>query len=109
MGARHIGFLAMACAVFQLSCSAAAPNRGLNDASVADSTATVQRPSYNTGKGFFVRDGILYDAKGNEFRIRGVNRVHWDSDSAAGLVKSGSNTVRWDLDFRALPHSTQTW
>jgi Cellulase (glycosyl hydrolase family 5) len=99
MGARHIGFLAMACAVFQLSCSAAAPHRGSNDASVADGTATVQRPSYNTGNGFFVRDGKLYDAKGNEFRIRGVNRVHWDSDSAAGLVRSGSNTVRWDLDF----------
>ena len=45
MGARHIGFLGMACAFFQLSCAAAAPHRGSNDASVADGTATVQRPS----------------------------------------------------------------
>jgi hypothetical protein len=46
MGARRIELLAMVCAVFQLSCSASAPNRGSHDASVADGTATVQRPSY---------------------------------------------------------------
>jgi hypothetical protein len=50
MGARHIGFLAMACAVFQLSCSASAPHRGSNDASVADGTATVHRPSYTAAE-----------------------------------------------------------
>ena len=44
-------------------------------------------------------NGKLYDANGNEFRIRGVNRVHWDSDSAAGIAKSGANAVRWDIDF----------
>ncbi len=78
------------------ACVAIAPHRGSASAAGAD---LIQRPSYNTGIGFFVKDGKLYDAKGSEFRIRGVNRVHWDSDSAAGLVKSRSNTVRWDIDF----------
>jgi hypothetical protein len=99
MGARHIGLLAVACAVFELSCAAAAPHRGSTGAFVAGGAGTVQRPSYNTGNGFFVSNGKLYDPAGNEFRIRGVNRLHWDSDSAAGLVKSGSNTVRWNIDF----------
>src|SRR5579863_6940294 len=57
------------------------------------------RPSYNTGNGFFVLNGKLYDANGYEFRVRGVNRVHWDSNSAAGIAKSGANAVRWSIDF----------
>jgi Cellulase (glycosyl hydrolase family 5) len=57
------------------------------------------RPSVNRGTGFFVLDGKLYDPKGEEFRIRGVNRVHWDSDSADGIARSHANTVRWDIDF----------
>jgi mannan endo-1,4-beta-mannosidase len=52
------------------------------------------RPAYNTGKGFYVADGKLYDANNQEFRIRGVNRAHYDSDSAAGIEKSGANAVR---------------
>jgi hypothetical protein len=52
------------------------------------------RPSYNTGNGFFVLNGKLYDANGNEFRMRGVNRNHYDSNSAAGIAKSGANAVR---------------
>jgi mannan endo-1,4-beta-mannosidase len=59
----------------------------------------IARPTYNTGNGFFVLNGKLYDAKGYEFRVRGVNRVHWDSNSAAGIAKSGANAVRWDIDF----------
>src|SRR5579862_441446 len=62
-------------------------------------TGGVARPSYNTGNGFFVLNGKLYDANGKEFRIRGVNRLHWDSPSADGIAKSGANTVRWDMDF----------
>lgn len=57
------------------------------------------RPPFNTGTGFFVLGGELYDYKGTEFRIRGVNRVHWDSDSADGIARSHANTVRWDIDF----------
>jgi Cellulase (glycosyl hydrolase family 5) len=57
------------------------------------------RPRFNTGTGFFVDRGSLFDANGIEFRIRGVNRLHWDSDSAAGIARSGANTVRWSIDF----------
>ena len=46
-----------------------------------------------------VRDGRLIDSNGQEFRIRGVNRLHWDSDSAAGIVRSHANTERWTIDF----------
>jgi mannan endo-1,4-beta-mannosidase len=65
----------------------------------ATSNSSVPRPAYNSGNGFFVLNGKLYDGNGQEFRIRGVNRVHWQSDSAAGIVKSGANAVRWDMDF----------
>jgi mannan endo-1,4-beta-mannosidase len=37
----------------------------------------VPRPSWNTGKGFFVTGGKVYDANGVEFRMRGVNHTHW--------------------------------
>ncbi len=57
-------------------------------------SGTVSRPSYNTGDGFFVLNGKLYDANGNEFRMRGVDRNHYDSNSAAGILKSGANAVR---------------
>lgn len=60
--------------------------------SPADAKAT--RPSYNTGRGLFVSNGRLFDAKGNEFRIRGVNRNHFDSPSQPGLSRSGANAVR---------------
>ncbi len=57
------------------------------------------RPRVNTGNGFFVLNGKLYDYKGDEFRIRGVNRLHWDSQSADGIARSHANAVRWDIDF----------
>jgi len=60
----------------------------------APTNGTASRPSYNTGNGFFVLDGKLYDANGNEFRIRGVDRVHYDSPSQPGLSRSKANTVR---------------
>jgi len=60
----------------------------------------VPRPAGNTGTGFFVSGGKLYDAKGVEFRIRGVNRNHWDSyGTPAGLPLSGANTERMVLSF----------
>ena len=59
---------------------------------------TVARPSYNLGKGFFVLNGKLYDANGVEFRVRGINKLHWDNGSA-GLADSHANTVRWVIDF----------
>jgi hypothetical protein len=57
-------------------------------------SGTAARPSYNTGDGFFVLNGKLYDANGKEFRMRGVDRNHYDSNSQAGIAKSGANTVR---------------
>jgi hypothetical protein len=57
-------------------------------------TGKALRPSYNTGNGFFVLNGTLYDANGNEFRMRGVNRNHYDSGSQPGIAKSGANAVR---------------
>ena len=51
---------------------------------------------------FYVQAGHLYDPNGVEFRIRGVNRLHWDSLSAEGIARSHANTVRWDIDFRRL-------
>jgi Cellulase (glycosyl hydrolase family 5) len=60
----------------------------------APTGGTVSRPSYNTGDGFFVLNGKLYDPNGNEFRMRGVDRNHYDSNSAAGIAKSGANAVR---------------
>ena len=54
----------------------------------------VPRPSYNTGDGFFVLNGTLFDANGVEFRMRGVDRCHYDSNSAAGMARAAPNTVR---------------
>lgn len=56
--------------------------------------ASVPRPAGNTGTGFFVAGGQLYDPTGKPYRIRGVNRGHYDSSSGAGIAKSGANTVR---------------
>jgi hypothetical protein len=60
----------------------------------APAGGTVSRPSYNTGNGFFVLNGKLYDPNGNEFRMRGVDRNHYDSASQPGISKSGANAVR---------------
>ena len=61
-------------------------------------TSPVSRPVYNTGEGFFVLDGKLYDANGYEFRFRGLDRCHYDSDSSAGMARAGPNAVRLFVD-----------
>lgn len=43
-------------------------------------------------------NGKLYDANGHEFRVRGVNRTHWDNGSS-GLPNTGANTERIIIDF----------
>jgi len=67
----------------------------------------VARPAYNTGGGFFVRNGQLYDPNGNVFRIRGVDRAHYDANNdAPGIGKAGANTVRFfmfDIGVSGLP------
>jgi mannan endo-1,4-beta-mannosidase len=68
------------------------------DAGSDAATGPVARPSYNTGSGFFVLGGKLYDANGVEFHIRGVNKLHWDAASP-GIPKTHANTERWVIDF----------
>lgn len=63
---------------------------------------TAARPAYNTGQGFFVANGVLYDPSGHKFRIRGVNRVHWDI-AAPDIAASGANTERINIDFSRKP------
>jgi hypothetical protein len=58
-------------------------------------TNKVARPAYNTGGGFFVYNGQLYDPNGNGFRIRGVDRAHYDAPAQPGISKAGANTVRF--------------
>jgi len=57
----------------------------------------VQRPTYNTGTGFFVLGKTLYDANGYEFRIRGVNKTHYDAIQYDIVNRMGANAVRWVL------------
>ncbi len=71
---------------------------GASDAGAAADGGSATRPSYNHGVGFFVANGKLYDANGVEFRIRGVDKLHWDNGSP-GLANSKANTVRWNIDF----------
>lgn len=60
----------------------------------AQDAATAQRPAGNTGAGFYVSGRKVFDANGNEFRMRGVDHLHFDSDSV-GIPKSGANVERW--------------
>jgi mannan endo-1,4-beta-mannosidase len=72
------------------------------DPTEPSASGKVERPSYNQGTGFFVRDGKLYDANGSEFRVRGVNKLHWDMASP-GLTKANSPVARWTIDFKLDP------
>lgn len=56
------------------------------------------RPSTSLGVGFYVVGRKIYDANGNEFRMRGTNKTHQDN-WAPGLAYAGSNTTRWNLYF----------
>jgi mannan endo-1,4-beta-mannosidase len=66
----------------------------------------VARPGYNSGSGFFVLNGQLYDPNGNPFRIRGADRAHYDMPDQPGLGRAGVNTVRffmWNIGVSGLP------
>jgi hypothetical protein len=58
-----------------------------------------------------VLNGKLYDGNGVEFRIRGMNKLHFDSPSP-GIPKTHANTERWVIDFKgqygATPSSNLT-
>ena len=91
---------------YTLSCTGSGGSATQSTTVAVSSPSTngqVQRPSYNTGDDF-VLDGKLYDANGNEFRIRGVNRCHFDSDSQPGISHSKANAVRmfmYELSYGA--------
>jgi len=66
------------------------------------------RPTYNTSKGFFVKNGNLYDKNGNNFMIRGINATwawHFnDNKNATDNMKHvGFNAVRivWQTSLGA--------
>jgi len=60
------------------------------------------RPEWNSGTGFFVKDGRIYDPNGFEFIPMGANAaVFWDGDAQCKLLslgnaipQSGANSVR---------------
>ncbi len=59
----------------------------------------VARPSYNSGTGFFVLNGKIYDPNGNQFIPMGVNAAHYDEawatcSSNCGTANSGANAMR---------------
>jgi hypothetical protein len=62
---------------------------------------TAQRPSWNTGTGFFVVNDKIYDPNGSVFRPVGINKLHWDGPSSGlfGSNPTKSNAMRWDIDF----------
>ncbi len=73
-----------------------------DDAGTSSDGGHATRPSYDHGVGFFVDGSKLYDANGVEFRIRGVDKLHWDNGSP-GLANAKANTVRWTIDFTRAP------
>lgn len=83
--------------------------------SVADSTSAtahvaarrnaggIPRPPYNTGVGFFVLNGKLYDANGIEFRIKGANTAHWDEGWTSCASNCGFPNARFNLNRMFMP------
>jgi hypothetical protein len=68
-------------------------------------TASVARPAGNLSTGFFVADGRLFDAAGNDFVMRGINHpVAWFQDNAIAwmdeIATTGANSVRlvWETN-----------
>jgi mannan endo-1,4-beta-mannosidase len=74
-------------AILGVTCVACVLNPSLATATSAP------RPSYNTGVGFYVVGNKIYDANGNEFRVRGVDKNHIESNFSV-VAKTHANTVR---------------
>lgn len=55
------------------------------------------RPSGNTGTGFFVKGGNVFNASGKLFRIRGMNRIFQNSTAGNPFAATGANTVRFKM------------
>lgn len=54
----------------------------------------IPRPSYNTGNGLYVAGGRVNNIDQTEFRLRGVNRNHYDSESFPGISNANANCMR---------------
>ena len=65
------------------------------------SSNAAPRPAWNTGSGFFVLNGKIYDSNGASFRPVGMNKLHWDAPSPGlfGSNPTRANAVRWVVDF----------
>ena len=80
------------------------------------SSGQVSRPSYNSSSsnGFFVLNGQLYDPNGYPFRIRGLDRAHynsngWDtSGSPANGALTAVNAVRFFMDSTNAANNVST-
>jgi mannan endo-1,4-beta-mannosidase len=71
----------------------------------AFSNEYMPRPGYNAaGVGFYVVNNKLYDANGNQFIIRGMNRCHYDSCFSTSLNNTRANTMRWIIYFNETSH-----
>jgi mannan endo-1,4-beta-mannosidase len=76
---------------------------------------SVARPSYNTGTGFFVSGGRIYDANGELFVMKGPNMNHaWGSYNANYLAidqiaKTGANAVRAVMYQDIVADGTNNW
>lgn len=75
--------------------------------------STVARPAYNSSSanGYYVVGTKLYDTNNNEFRLRGVNNLHYDSmgsswGSGANGAKINPNCVRYWMGFPAFQTTT---
>src|SRR6266850_1438794 len=120
--AANAAIAAAAAAANATSIQALAAELGLDEAQIAKLTAAIAltptptptptpgpatRPSYNTGTGFFILGKTLYDAAGYEFRIRGVNKAHYDSTQYDIVNNMKANAVRWNLYDAANTMSAQ--
>ena len=57
----------------------------------------VSRPSYNTGTGLFVLNGVLYDSRGVPFVINGLNIDDAGSSPEPGMSNANANAVRYNV------------
>src|SRR5687767_76815 len=75
----------------------------------------VPRPSYNTGTGFFVSDGKVYDANGHEFVMKGPNNNHaWGSyndnyNAIDHIARTGANAARAVMYQNIVADPTNNW
>jgi hypothetical protein len=76
---------------------------------------SVARPAYNTGTGFFVSGGNVYDANGELFVQKGINAVHaWGSyntnyNAIDQIAKTGANTIRTVMYQNIAADPTNNW